>query len=264
MIVNFTKMQGLGNDFVIIDLITQGLKLYPTNIIKIADRKFGIGCDQVILVQSPQQPDADFFYRIYNPDGTEVEQCGNGLRCAVKFFIDTGLTNKNLVVAECMSARATASILENKHVSVNLGNNYSEVTEQSVTVDGHTYKLYAISVGNPHAVCIVDDLERIAINDLGHQLSTNTIFPQGANIGFMQVLDKRNVRLRVYERGAGATLACGSGACAAMLVGAHLQLLERNVNVQFAHGALDISLNQAHELCMSGNATTVFIGKFRL
>lgn len=265
MIVNFTKMHGLGNDFVVIDLITQGARLNKNHIKRIADRQFGIGCDQVILITPPTRADADFFYRIYNADGAEVEQCGNGARCAAKFFYNSGLTNKNKFAADCLAGSMQLEVdNEQQLVTVDLGNSYSSAITHTLQYPELPQEIHSISVGNPHGVCIVSNIDSIPYTKWGAQLTKDPLFPNEANIGFMQIVSRDEINLRVYERGAGATLACGSGACAAVLVGIHLKLLNNKVKVNFLHGSLTINIQSTGNLLMSGPATNVYIGRFRI
>lgn len=265
MIVNFTKMHGLGNDFVIIDLITQGARLQKSQIARIADRKFGIGCDQVILITPPIRAEADFFYRIYNPDGQEVEQCGNGVRCAAKFFVDNGLSNKSQLIADCLGGTMSLQICNNQQIAVNLGKNYTEVIKHQLQIDTNPIQIHAVNTGNPHGVCIVNDLNAYSVPEAGKRLSTDPIFPNAANISFMQIVNREKANLRVYERGAGPTLACGSAACAAFLVAKSLNLVDDQISVCFEKGELIISMNpQDQTLTMTGPANSVFIGRFRI
>lgn len=265
MIVNFTKMHGLGNDFVIIELITQGARLQKSHITQIADRKFGIGCDQVILISPPTEPNVDFFYKIYNADGTEVEQCGNGLRCAAKFFLDSGLTNKSDMLADCAGGLANVSVEADRLVSVEWSKNNTNVTTNQLNIPGYPNEIHLVSLGNPHGVCIVDDLSTTPVAEWGARLTNDPMFPNGANIGFMQIVDRNHIKLRVYERGAGLTHACGSGACAAVLVGNSLNLLDNNVTVHFEYGDLIISSNvQQQTLRMTGPASSIYIGRFKI
>lgn len=265
MIINFTKMHGLGNDFVVIDLITQGARLNKMQLQRIADRKFGVGCDQVILITPPIRGDADFFYRIYNADGREVEQCGNGVRCAAKFFLDNGLTNKTKLIADCLGGSMTLTILDNDQVEVNLGTNYSDVTSHLLGIDGLPHKIHAITTGNHHGVCIVTDLSQTPIEAWGQTLTRHPIFPNQANISFIKINNRNHIEMRVYERGVGLTLACGSAACAAVLVGQKLNLLDSNIKVSFLHGDLTIAVDpHNHSLSMTGPTSNVYIGRFRI
>ncbi len=258
-------MHGLGNDFVVIDLITQGARLQKSHIKQIANRRFGIGCDQVILITTPTRSDADFFYRIFNADGQEVEQCGNGVRCAAKFFIDNGLTNKTQLIADCQGGTMLLQIDNQQQVSVNMGKNYTAVETKQLNYDGLPNEIHTVSTGNPHGVCIVNNINSTPVYEWGKKLTKDPMFPNEANIGFMQILDREHVKLRVYERGVGPTLACGSAACAAVLAGKALNLLDNKVEVQFAHGELLIEINSNDQnLIMTGPANSVYIGRFRV
>lgn len=258
-------MHGLGNDFVVIDLITQGARLQKMQLQRIADRKFGIGCDQVILITPPTRGDADFFYRIYNADGQEVEQCGNGARCAAKFFIDNGLSNKSKLIADCLGGSMTLSLIDSEQVEVNLGTNYTDVTSHPLNISELPKEIHSVATGNPHGVCIVDNLEQTPVAEWGKILTKNPLFPDEANISFMRIVDRDHVELRVYERGVGLTLACGSAACAAVLVGRNLNLVSNRVKVSFQHGDLTIAVNHNDKtLSMTGPANSVYIGRFRI
>lgn len=265
MIINFTKMHGLGNDFVIIDLITQGARFQKIQLQRIADRKFGIGCDQVIVITPPTRRDADFFYRIYNADGHEVEQCGNGVRCAAKFFIDNGLSTKTKLIADCLGGSTALKIIDNELVEVNLGTNYTEVISHPLNTPELPHEIHAVATGNPHGVCLVENLQNTPVAEWGKQLTKMPMFPNEANISFMQVLTSDHIELRVYERGVGPTLACGSAACAAVLVGRALNLLDDCVKVSFQHGDLSIAISPSDKsLSMTGPASSVYIGRFRI
>lgn len=258
-------MHGLGNDFVIIDLITQGARLQKSHIKRIADRKFGVGCDQVIFVLPPTRADADFYYKIFNADGHEVEQCGNGVRCAARFFYDNMLTNKTRLVADCLGGTANLIIRDDQQVTVEWSKNFTTVGSKDLNYPKLPKTIHNISVGNPHGVCIVEDLASTPIQDWGQVLSKDPMYSHGANIGFMQIIDRQHVKLRVFERGAGLTLACGSGACAAMLVGRSLNLLDDTVTIAFEYGELIISyLPQTEVVTMTGPAANVFIGRFKI
>lgn len=265
MIVNFTKMHGLGNDFVVIDLITQGTRLNKSQLKRIADRKFGIGCDQIILITPPNKPDLDFFYRIYNADGEEVEQCGNGLRCAAKFFLDNSLTNKNQLIAACLGGVMQIQVHEEQPlVTANLGKNYTNVTTHTISYPDMPQQIHSISTGNPHGVCVVADSKAIPVQEWGQKLTAAPIFHNQANISFMQIVNRNQIILRVYERGVGPTLACGSAACAATLVGRHLNLLDSKVEVDFEYGSLLIEILSDQSISMTGPASSVYIGRFRI
>jgi len=265
MIINFTKMHSLGNDFVVIDLVTQSFRLQKIQLQRIADRKFGVGCDQVILITPPTRGDADFFYRIYNADGQEVEQCGNGARCAAKFFLDNGLSNKSKLIADCLGGSMVLNLINNGLVSVNLGTNYTDVMSHPLHNLELPKEIYSVATGNPHGVCLVDNLDDTQVSSLGKILTKNPIFPHGANISFMRIVNRDHIELRVYERGVGPTLACGSAACAAVLVGRHLNLVDHHVKVSFQYGDLIIAINPNDKtLSMTGSANSVYIGRFRV
>ncbi|MCR8922512.1 diaminopimelate epimerase [Dasania sp. GY-MA-18] len=276
MLLHFTKMHGLGNDFVVIDLITQRYRLRPKDILLIADRHFGIGCDQVLVVEHPRNPDVDFRYRIYNCDGSEVEQCGNGARCFAKFVLDKKLTGKRKIKVETSSGIIELGVTADKQVRVNMGKPQlkpadipfqAEATAPSynLDVDGQSLSLGAVSMGNPHGVLVVNDVATAPVLELGPVLEAHPRFPQKANIGFMQIIDRRNIKLRVFERGVGETLACGTGACAAVVAGQEQGLLDQSVTVTLPGGALLIEWRgQGHPVMMTGPATTVFEGAIQL
>ncbi|MFT7129401.1 MAG: diaminopimelate epimerase, partial [Gammaproteobacteria bacterium] len=240
MLLRFTKMQGLGNDFVVLDLITQRFNLQRRHILKIADRHFGIGCDQVLAVEVPLDPDVDFRYRIFNADGSEVEQCGNGARCFAKFVRDKKLTAKKLIKVSTSSGIIELEIAANNQIKVNMGPpvlepenipfHVAESSETSTSNDprtntyviennGEKCEIGVVSLGNPHAVIIVDNVQTADVATLGPAVETHSQFPQQVNVGFMQIVNRTEIHLRVHERGTGETLACGSGACAAVVSG---------------------------------------------
>lgn len=264
MIVNFVKMHALGNDFVVIELITQQARLNKEHLIKIANRKFGIGCDQIILLLPPKRADTDFYYKIYNPDGSEAEQCVNGLRCAAKLFVDLGLTNKTDLIAECLAGIVQISVGTDA-VTTTWHRDFPAVQSKPLNFPNLPAQIHTLSIGNPHGVLVVDKLDNHIIKVFGNKLSRDPMFPHGANIGFMQIVDRNTIQLRVFERGAGLTLACGSGACAAVLVGTQLNLLNSQVTVMFKHGKLSVNINQNQQtLSMTGPAVSVFIGRFKI
>ncbi len=276
MTITFTKMHGLGNDFVVIDAINQPLNLTAAQVQALADRRFGIGCDQLLLVERPQTSAVDFRYRIFNADGSEVQQCGNGARCFARFVRDKGLTDKDAIVVETASGIITLYLEENGLVRVNMGvPNFNpdslpflaEVQSPvyELEVDGYTQPIGAVSMGNPHAVLQVADIDSAPVATLGPLLENHPRFPERVNVGFMQVVDRERIRLRVFERGAAETLACGTGACAAVAVGHHWGLLTDSVTVSLPGGELQIRWPGAgHELWMIGPAVTVFEGKITL
>lgn len=273
MEIQFTKMHGLGNDFVVIDAINQDIDLTEEQVQFIADRHFGVGCDQLLLVEVAETDDVDFIYRIFNSDGGEVEQCGNGARCFAVFVREKGLSNKNPIVVETNTGIISVFIEEDNQVRVDMGvpelnpwkipfNADTRRSDYSLDVDGEVLTIGAVSMGNPHAVTIVENLDTTAVNELGAAIENHPLFPNRVNAGFMQIIDDAHIRLRVFERGAGETLACGTGACAAMVIG-HLQgHLANEVQVELPGGNLQISWQgEASPVMMTGPATTVFEGK---
>ncbi len=276
MLLKFTKMHGLGNDFVVVDLITQRFNLKPHHVRKIADRHFGVGCDQLLVVEPPQNPDVDFRYRIFNAEGSEVEQCGNGVRCFARFVRDKKLTGNNPIRVETRAGIITLDIDDNKMVKVDMGvpilkpANIPFTADQRATTyeleaDGHNLKVSAISMGNPHVVLQVDDVDTAPVASLGPILESHPRFPKRVNVGFMQIIDPQRFRLRVFERGVGETLACGSGACAAMVAGVQRGLLQANATAVLNGGELRLSWQgEGHPVIMTGPATTVFEGQVRI
>lgn len=276
MLLRFTKMHGLGNDFVVLDLVTQRFSITEKHVRFLADRRFGIGCDQVLIVEVPRQPDVDFRYRIFNNDGGEVEQCGNGARCFAKFVRDKKLTGKNRIRVETNTGIIELAIENNGDVRVNMGKpeldpekipfiaDHSANT-YALDVDGTAFEIGAVSMGNPHAVIVVDDIDTNIVGNIGPRIEQHSRFPNRVNAGFMQVVDRREINLRVYERGAGETLACGSGACAAVVSGQLRGLLDQRVKVNLRGGSLNIEWRgEGHPVMMTGPATTVFEGQIRL
>jgi len=275
MKIKFTKMQGLGNDFVVIDGINQAVSLTQAQIRFIADRHFGIGCDQILIVEKAAG-NADFFYRIYNADGGEVEQCGNGARCFVRYVHDHGLTHQRQVNVETLSGLIQPMLQENGEVTVNMGipkfepDDIPFVAERraliyDLEVQGVTVKISALSMGNPHAVRVVEDLDAAPVCSEGALIEVHPQFPKRVNVGYMQVMDRHHVRLRVFERGAGETLACGTGACAAAVTGIQQGLLDTPVTVTTRGGNLSISwMGENNPVLMTGPAVTVFEGEINL
>ena len=269
-------MHGLGNDFVVIDLISQAVRLRTAQIRRIADRHLGIGCDQVLLIEPPTRTTADFYLRIFNANGNEVEHCGNGARCAARFFYDMGFSNKPTLEADCLAGPLSFVMDEQGDVTVNMGIptfNPSEVPfisntealQYPITLENVEYQMSALSMGNPHAVLQVPDIALAPVKQLGSLISKHTYFPKETNVGFMQLIDKNQIYLRVYERGVGETFACGSGACAAVVAGIRLGLLNSPVSVVFSKGRLQIAWGAFNApVMMIGPATRVFIGRFRL
>jgi diaminopimelate epimerase len=276
MLLEFTKMHGLGNDFVVINAISQQVELDAEQVRRLADRRFGIGCDQLLLVEAATTPETDFRYRIFNADGGEVGQCGNGARCFMRFVRDNGLTDKPEVQVETASGPLLLIQEDDGQITVNMGIPRLQprdipfdaphyASSYPLEVNGLSLEVAAVSMGNPHAVLLVNDINTAPVAELGPAIESHTRFPQHANAGFMQVVDPETVRLRVYERGAGETLACGSGACAAMVAGRMWDLLAPRVKVILAGGELVVSwAGEGRPVMMTGPATTVYEGRIRL
>ncbi len=276
MKLRFTKMHGLGNDFVVFDGISQAIALTPEQCRRIADRHFGIGCDQILLVEAATQPDVDFRYRIFNADGGEVEQCGNGARCFVRFVHDKGLTAKLAIRVETASGVIEPQLLASGQVKVNMGAPRfapaeipfvadAEALTYPLKVGQHVLDIAALSMGNPHAVLRVNDLDSAPVDILGAAIESHSRFPQRVNAGFMQVLTPHDIRLRVYERGAGETLACGTGACAAAVAGIRQGWLQSPVSVHTRGGDLVIEwAGERQPVLMTGPAVTVFEGEIEI
>lgn len=279
MKLRFTKMQGLGNDFVVLDGIRQAVALTPEAIRFIADRHFGVGCDQLLLVESPQSPEADFRYRIFNADGGEVEQCGNGARCFVRFVHDAGLTDKSEIAVETTRGIIRPRLEGDGSVRVDMGiprcepesipflidGGQADAVVHPLEVDGQRVLVSVVSMGNPHAVTVVEDVDTAPVATLGPAIEGHRRFPRRANAGFMQVVDRHRIRLRVYERGAGETLACGTGACAAVVAGIRRRLIDSPVTVETRGGELSIAwAGEGQPLMMTGPATAVFEGEIDL
>jgi diaminopimelate epimerase len=269
-------MHGLGNDFVVFDAIHQSLSLTPEQIRHIADRRFGVGCDQVLVVEAPTRSGVDFRYRIYNADGGEVEQCGNGARCFARFVRDQGLTDKDEIAVETRSGVIYPRIQPDNEVTVNMGVPQFEPKDvpfdapareprYALDLDGEQLEIGVVSMGNPHAVQVVHDVESAPVVEQGPKFQRHARFPRRVNAGFMQVLDRGHIRLRVYERGVGETLACGTGACAAVAVGRQMGLLDDRVAVELPGGRLSIVWEgEGQPVYMTGPAVTVFEGEIDL
>jgi diaminopimelate epimerase len=299
MLLTFTKMHGLGNDFVVIDAISQTLDLTTQQVRAISDRRFGVGCDQLLLVESPDQSSSktvDFKYRIFNSDGSEVEQCGNGARCFALFVRQKQLTSKNEIVVETYSGIITLKVNDQEMVTVDMGEpvfdpeqlpfissawdsqtnnryalnssalNIAQSEPQISTEETETrFEFSAVSIGNPHITLKVDDLENYPVQKVGQLLESHPSFPNRVNVGFMQIIKKNQIRLRVFERGAGETLACGTGACAAVANGISLGLLAPQVEVILPAGNLFIQWHKGHShLMMTGPASFVYEGQIIL
>ncbi len=272
----FVKMHGLGNDFVVLDGVRQSVALTPPQLRRLADRHFGIGCDQILLVEPASQPGIDFRYRIFNADGGEVEQCGNGARCFVRFVHEQGLTAKREIRVETMGGVIGPRLEDDGTVTVDMGVPVfasaqipflaaSEDLVQTLRVADEDIAITAVGMGNPHAVQLVADVDLAPVERQGPLIEAHPRFPQRVNAGFMQVLDRHTIRLRVFERGAGETLACGTGACAAAVAGIARGLLESPVRVATRGGDLAIAWNgHGTPVLMTGPAVTVFKGEIEL
>ena len=272
----FTKMEGTGNDFIVIDGFNRPVVLTAGQVRRLADRRLGVGCDQLLLVERPDAGEADFRYRIFNADGEEVEQCGNGARCVARFARDKGLTTKDRVILDTLGGRIRARLLPDGGVSVEMGvprfapAEVPFIAEGSalvydLEVDGGITRISVLSMGNPHAVQIVPDVDRAPVADLGPRIEHHPRFPRRVNAGFMQIVDRAHVRLRVWERGVGETPACGSGACAAVVAGRRQGLLDRAVEVRLPGGRLSVSWpGEGEPVRLAGPARTVFEGSIEL
>ncbi len=276
MLVRFTKMHGLGNDFVVLDLMTQRVRVDEKIVRRLSDRNFGIGFDQLLIVEAPDDPEMDFKYRIFNADGSEVEHCGNGARCFARFVTDKRLTGKNTIAVQTMKGPAYLTLAGKDQVRVDMGQPVLEpadvpfiadiqASSYSLAAGSELLEVSALSMGNPHGVVIVDDIDTAPVGTLGPLLESHERFPQKANIGFMQIVDRNHIRLRVYERGAGETLACGTGACAAVAAGQLRGRLDGKVRVELRGGELEIEWHgPGSDLIMTGPATTVFEGQIHI
>lgn len=276
MKLRFTKMQGAGNDFVVIDATKNPVHLSHAQIQKIANRYFGVGCDQLLMVESTGTPGVDFRYRIFNADGGEVEQCGNGARCFVRFVVDKGLTSKRDIRVETASGIITLMLQDDGQVTVNMGaprfipaqipfEAEQQATTYELPLASETVTVSAVSMGNPHAVMLVDNVHTAEVASLGPQIESHARFPQRVNAGFMQVLNEHEINLRVYERGSGETLACGTGACAAAVSGIQLGSLKSPVKVHTRGGILTIQWAGGDTpVLMTGPAEIVFDGEIEI
>ncbi len=260
----FTKMQGAGNDFVVLDCTRRKFELTRDQLKRIADRHFGIGCDQILVVENPAHGQADFGYRIFNADGGEVEQCGNGARCFVKFVHARGLTDKARIRVETLGGLIEPRLESDGEVSVDMGKPSKPVLER-LNVNGRHIEVSIVSIGNPHAVQVVPDVTSAPVTTQGRSIETHPRFPDRVNAGYMQVLDRHSIALRVWERGAGETLACGTGACAAVVAGVSRNLLDSPVSVETRGGTLTIAWPGGdNAVVMKGPAVTVFEGTLEL
>ena len=276
MKLHFTKMHGIGNDFVVINAVAAPVELSTAQIRQLADRHFGIGCDQVLLVEAPRLPDTDFHYRIFNADGGEVEQCGNGARCFARFVRDKGLSNKDSIRVGTKAGVIVLTLESDGQVTVNMGAprfapqdipfaGAAQEHNSSLVINGETVHFALVSMGNPHAVIQVADVAQAPVAQLGTALQAHAAFPQSVNVGFMHILNRQHIKLRVFERGSGETLACGTGACAAVVSGIQAGQLDARVRVDLPGGTLVVSWQGADQpVWMSGPASIVFEGSIDL
>ena len=274
--LEFTKMQGLGNDFVVVDATKAPFTLTQSQIRTLADRRFGVGCDQVLVVEPPASRDNDFRYRIFNADGGEVEQCGNGARCFVIFVRERGLTSKREIRVETAGGLIVPALADDGEVIVEMGvprfrpaeipfiNGRDSIVEP-LDVGGAIIEISALSMGNPHAVQVIDDVDRAPVTAQGPLIEHHRRFPERVNAGYMQIVDRATIRLRVWERGAGETLACGTGACAAVVAGVRRGLVDAQVRVVMHGGILMIAwAGDQRPVMMKGAATKVFEGAWEI
>ena len=276
MKLKFSKMQGLGNDFVVLDGVRQPLELTENQLRFLGNRHFGVGCDQILLVEKARGPEVDFRYRIFNSDGGEVEQCGNGARCFVRFVHEQGLTEKREIRVETMSGIILPRLENDGSVTVDMGVPVFDVAKipfvsesdalvQTLRIGAHEIEITAVSMGNPHAVQLVEDVDSAPVAVQGPLIENHARFPKRVNAGFMQLVDRQTIRLRVFERGAGETLACGTGACAAVAAGVARGVLDSPVRVITYGGELTIAWHgSGAPVQMTGPAVTVFTGEIDL
>ena len=276
MTIRFTKMHGIGNDFVVIDAINQSFTPQTQTIRHIADRHFGVGCDQLLLVESSSSPDVDFRYRIFNADGSEVQQCGNGARCFARFVHNHQLTQQSEIRVETASGVITLYLEENEMVRVNMGvPNFepaslpfdvaSPQSKYSIQTSSGEIEAGAVSMGNPHIAIMIDDINQAPVTLLGPELESHPLFPERVNVGFFQWVSPTEIQLRVYERGSGETLACGTGACAAVAIARQWHLVHDKVEVTLPGGVLTIQWQGSRSpMWMTGPAATVFEGELNL
>ncbi len=276
MLLEFTKMHGLGNDFMVIDLIGQYAQLDKFTIQRLADRHFGIGFDQLLIVEPPDLPNVDFKYRIFNADGSEVEQCGNGVRCFARFVHERQLTNKTKFKVQTCAGIVEPELGANGWVRVNMGypkflpNEIPFIAEEAdalydiALADDEQLTIDVVNMGNPHAVTIVSDVLTADVAKIGPQVESHKRFPQRVNAGFMQIIDEKHARLRVFERGVGETMACGTGACAAAVSGMRRGLLANSVEIELAGGKLQIEWQEGGVVWMTGPTANVYEGRLDL
>ena len=276
MLLRFTKMHGLGNDFMVIDLISQHAHIQPKHAKAWGDRHTGVGFDQLLLVEAPTNPDVDFRYRIFNADGSEVEQCGNGARCFARFVVDKRLTVKKQIRVETKGGIIELNLRPDGQVTVDMGaprlvpeqipfQAAAEALSYTVEVDGERHELAAVSMGNPHAVLRVDNVDSAPVHSLGPKLEHHPRFPKRVNVGFLQVINRQQARLRVWERGAGETQACGTGACAAAVAAIRQGWMDSPLQLELPGGSLSIEwAGPGQPVMMTGPAVRVYEGQIRL
>lgn len=276
MRLRFTKMQGIGNDFVMIDAVSQKINLNAEKARKLADRHFGVGCDQILIVEPPRTEQADFRYRIFNCDGSEVENCGNGARCFAVFVRHRGLTAKTTIRVETAAGELVLHVEDDGQVTVNMGQPELEPakipftaeqrdTTYTLTSNHGEHHISAVSMGNPHCVSIVDDVDTFDVLNIGATLEQHPRFPKKVNAGFLQIIDRQHAKLRVFERGAGETMACGTGACAAMVAARLRGLLDSQAQITLPGGSLQLSWEgEGKPVMMTGPATIVFHGQITI
>ena len=276
MQTRFTKMHGLGNDFVVLDAVRQSIRLTTDIVKRIADRNLGIGCDQVLVIEPPEDKNLDFNYRIFNCDGSEVEQCGNGARCIGRYISDQQLSGKKTVRIKTKNRVMEIHSNSKNMITANMGApsffpaDIPLLSDQrsdlyNIDINNSNYQMAALSVGNPHAVLQVDKIDHADVEKIGPLVQEHSLFPESVNVGFMQVIDRQKLALRVYERGVGETQACGSGACAAAVAAIQQGLVENIVEIQLLGGKLTIEWQgEDQPILMTGPAETVFHGKIKL
>lgn len=272
--LKFTKMHGLGNDFVVVDAISQDFDPTPNMVRAIGDRHFGVGFDQMLIVRKAASDDHDFRYVIYNCDGTEVENCGNGVRCFARFVVEQGLIEGPVIRVETAAGSMTVELAD-EQVRVDMGQpsfapsslpfaaDHAAITHQ-IQLESQSLELSAISIGNPHAVLVVGDVSAAPVEELGRQIQCHKSFPNSVNVGFLQVVDSHHGKLRVYERGVGETKACGTGACAAAVAGIRRGLLQSPVTLSLLGGDLKLEWSEGESIVMTGPASRVFDGTLDL
>ena len=276
MLLRFTKMHGLGNDFMVLDLVSQHAHIQPKHAKQWGDRNTGIGFDQLLIVEAPNNPDVDFRYRIFNADGSEVEQCGNGARCFARFVLDKRLTAKKRIRVETKGGIIVLDVRNDGQICVDMGPPRftpaevpfiadEQATSYALEIDGQVHQIAAVSMGNPHSVLRVDDVRNAPVHELGPKIEHHPRFPQRVNAGFIQVVDRHRANLRVWERGAGETQACGTGACAAAVAAISQGWMDSPVTIDLPGGRLSIEwAGPGKPVLMTGPAVRVFEGQVRL